>query len=101
VEKLDGLNGMKKLRVLYLSNNNIKNFDELIKLKDLPALEELLLLGNPMYATCARSLPCAASGCLCRSTLPLCAAALALTVNSVCCVCTGTKDWRSSSGELR
>lgn len=49
IEKLDGLLNMQKLRVLYLSNNNIKSFDELLKLKELPALEELLLLGNPMY----------------------------------------------------
>jgi dynein light chain 1 len=49
IEKCDGLNGMRKLRVIYMSNNNIKSFDELSKLRDLPALEELLLIGNPMY----------------------------------------------------
>lgn len=49
IEKLDGLNGCKKLRIIYLSNNMVKNFDELLKLRDLPALEELLLVGNPMY----------------------------------------------------
>ena len=49
IDKLEGLTGMRKLRVLYLSNNAIKNFDELIKLRELPALEDLLLLGNPCY----------------------------------------------------
>lgn len=49
IEKLDGLSGMRKLRLIYLSNNSIKSFDELSKLRDLPALEELLLVGNPMY----------------------------------------------------
>jgi len=49
IEKLDGLSALKKLRVLYISNNKIKRFDELLRLKDLPELEELLLLGNPCY----------------------------------------------------
>ena len=49
IDKLDGLNGMKRLRVLYLSNNAIKSFDELLKLRELPALEDILLLGNPCY----------------------------------------------------
>lgn len=49
IDKLEGLTGMRKLRVLYLSNNAIKNFDELLKLRELPSLEELLLIGNPCY----------------------------------------------------
>jgi dynein light chain 1 len=49
IDKLDGLTGLRKLRLIYLSNNNLKSFDELSKLRDLPALEELLLIGNPMY----------------------------------------------------
>jgi dynein axonemal light chain 1 len=49
IDKLDGLTGMKRLRVLYLSNNTIKNFDELLKLRELPALEDILLVGNPCY----------------------------------------------------
>ncbi len=49
IERLDGLTGLNKLRVLYLSNNKIKEWDELLKLRELPALQELLLLGNPMY----------------------------------------------------
>jgi dynein light chain 1, axonemal len=49
IEKLDGLNVLRNLRVLYVSNNNIKNWDELEKLRELPKLEELLLVGNPIY----------------------------------------------------
>ena len=49
IDKLDGLTGMRKLRLIYMSNNNLKSFDELSKLRDLPALEELLLVGNPLY----------------------------------------------------
>jgi len=49
IEKLDGLSGMNRLRVLFLSNNKIKTFDELLKLRECPALEEILLLGNSCY----------------------------------------------------
>ena len=49
IDKLEGLTGMKRLRVLYLSNNAVKSFDELLKLRELPALEDILLLGNPCY----------------------------------------------------
>jgi dynein light chain 1 len=49
VDRLDGLKNLKKLRVLYMSNNKISNFDELLKLHDLPKLEDLLLINNPIY----------------------------------------------------
>ena len=51
IDKLDGFTvPMRRLRVLYLSNNAVKSFDELAKLRDpCPVLEELLLLGNPCY----------------------------------------------------
>lgn len=49
IDKLDGLNTLKKLRILYLSNNLIKNFDELTKLRECSSLEDLLLRGNPCY----------------------------------------------------
>lgn len=55
IEKMDGVNVLKNLRVLYLSNNNIKNWDELEKLRDLPKLEELLLVGNPIYEDLKKS----------------------------------------------
>lgn len=49
IDKLDGIQVCRKLKVLYISNNLIRNFDELVKLRELPALEELLLVGNPVY----------------------------------------------------
>jgi dynein light chain 1 len=49
IDKLDGLSALKRLRVLYLSNNAVRSFDELIKLRELPALEDVLLIGNPIY----------------------------------------------------
>jgi len=36
--------------VLYASNNKIKDWDEIDKLKELPELQQLLLLGNPIAA---------------------------------------------------
>lgn len=49
IEKVDGIQMCKKLKVLYMSNNKLKGFDELTKLRELPLLEELLLVGNPCY----------------------------------------------------
>ncbi|KAJ3082792.1 Dynein light chain 1, axonemal [Quaeritorhiza haematococci] len=48
IEKLNGIECCKKLKVLYASNNKIKAWDGVMPLKDLPALEELLLFGNPL-----------------------------------------------------
>jgi len=52
VDKLDGLKNLKKLKKLYIGNNKIRRFDELVALKDLPVLEDLLLVGNPIYDEC-------------------------------------------------
>lgn len=49
IEKLDGFSSMRCLRTIFMSNNHIKNFDELLKLATLDKLEKLLLLGNPCY----------------------------------------------------
>ncbi|GMI42645.1 hypothetical protein TeGR_g12213, partial [Tetraparma gracilis] len=49
VTTLDGLDVCKNLQCLYISNNNIKNWAELDKLKDLPALRDILLVGNEIY----------------------------------------------------
>eukprot|EP00794_Sanderia_malayensis_P020426 gene20426-22439_t len=48
VEKLKGIGVLKKLKVLYMSNNSVKSMDEFIKLADLPNLEDLLFVGNPL-----------------------------------------------------
>lgn len=49
IAKLGGLGSMKKLKVLYIGNNLINDWnelDELAKLKD--TLEKLVLGGNPI-----------------------------------------------------
>ncbi|CAH8598980.1 unnamed protein product [Schistosoma turkestanicum] len=48
IEKLKGINVLKKLKVLYMSNNVVKDWGEFQKLAELPVLEDLLFLGNPL-----------------------------------------------------
>ena len=38
-----------KLTTLFISNNRIKNWDEIDKLKDLPEIANVLFIGNPIY----------------------------------------------------
>jgi hypothetical protein len=45
-----GIERCGKLRILLLSNNKIKDYSELERLAGLGALEDLLLVGNPVYA---------------------------------------------------
>merc|ERR1711976_856972 len=48
IEKLKGINVLKKMKVLYMSNNLVKDWGEFGKLADLPCLEDLLFVGNPL-----------------------------------------------------
>lgn len=48
IEKLKGVGVLKKLKVLYMSNNAVKAMEEFTRLSDLPALEDLLFVGNPL-----------------------------------------------------
>jgi len=48
IEKLKGINVLKKLQILYMSNNHVKDWSEFSKLQDLPQLEDLLFVGNPL-----------------------------------------------------
>uniref|UniRef100_A0A4W4E8W8 Dynein axonemal light chain 1 n=2 Tax=Electrophorus electricus TaxID=8005 RepID=A0A4W4E8W8_ELEEL len=48
IEKLKGIHVMKKLRVLYISNNLVKEWGEFVKLADLPSLVDLVFVGNPL-----------------------------------------------------
>lgn len=48
IEKLKGLAGLKKLRILYLSNNQVKDWQEFNRLQEIPTLENLLFMGNPL-----------------------------------------------------
>eukprot|EP00397_Hematodinium_sp_SG-2012_P064759 GEMP01092269.1.p1 GENE.GEMP01092269.1~~GEMP01092269.1.p1 ORF type:complete len:267 (+),score=49.73 GEMP01092269.1:33-833(+) len=49
ISTLDGLHPCVKLETLFISNNKINNWDELGKLTQLPALINVLLIGNPIY----------------------------------------------------
>jgi len=48
IEKLVGINLLKKLRVLYMSNNRVKEWAELERLTELPELEDLHFVANPL-----------------------------------------------------
>ncbi|KAL5039058.1 hypothetical protein RTP6_006275 [Batrachochytrium dendrobatidis] len=48
IEKLNGVEVCKKLKILYASNNKIKAWDGLSPAQSLPALEDMLLYGNPL-----------------------------------------------------
>lgn len=48
IEKLKGINQLKKVKVLYMSNNQVKDWSEFGKLADLPCLEDLVFVGNPL-----------------------------------------------------
>ncbi len=45
---LDGLSNLKNLTTLFMSNNNLKSWAELDKLKGLEKLRDVLFIGNPM-----------------------------------------------------
>lgn len=48
IEKMKGIQAMKNLRVLYISNNLIREWNEFSKMAELPNLRELLFVGNPL-----------------------------------------------------
>lgn len=48
IEKLKGIQCMKKLRVLYMSNNLVKEWGEFVRLAELPRLADLVFVGNPL-----------------------------------------------------
>ncbi|WIA21324.1 hypothetical protein OEZ85_000552 [Tetradesmus obliquus] len=49
IEKLGGVERLGQLRVLFLSNNKIRDWSEVERLAALERLEDLLLVGNPLY----------------------------------------------------
>lgn len=49
IEKLSGVEKLGQLRVLFLSNNKIKDWTEIDRLAAAERLEDLLLVGNPLY----------------------------------------------------
>lgn len=48
IEKLKGIQVLKRLRILCLSNNAVKEWPEFNRLQELPALESLVFVGNPL-----------------------------------------------------
>ena len=48
IEKLKGIEQMKKLKVLYIGNNLVKDWSEFGKLNSVSSLEDLLFFGNPL-----------------------------------------------------
>ncbi|XDB65704.1 hypothetical protein AB1E18_019013 [Capra hircus] len=46
IEKLKGTHVMKELKILYMSNNLVKDWAEFVKLAELPCLEDLVFVGN-------------------------------------------------------
>lgn len=50
ITSLDGLQGLINLTTLYLSNNKIKDWNELDKIAGLANLKDILLYNNPIYA---------------------------------------------------
>ncbi|KAL7452287.1 hypothetical protein ACHAWC_004016, partial [Mediolabrus comicus] len=53
IASLDGLSCLSNLTTLYCSNNLIKSFSELDKLKANEQLRDVLFIGNPMYSEVA------------------------------------------------
>jgi len=49
ISSLDGLASLTKLTTLFISNNQIKAWNEIDKLAALPNLRDVLMLGNPVY----------------------------------------------------
>ena len=49
IDRLEGLQPCFKLHTFYASNNKISKWEEVSKLANLPALNNLLLVGNPVY----------------------------------------------------
>lgn len=45
---VSGVNIFRALKVLYMSNNLVKDWSEFQKLQEIPMLEELLFGGNPL-----------------------------------------------------
>lgn len=50
IEKLNNLSKLEKLKVIYLAYNKISNWNEVDKLRENPALEKTVMLGNPIYS---------------------------------------------------
>ena len=59
---LAGIEKLHNLQVLYMSNNRIDKWPEVERLKELPKLRDLLMVGNPLYKKARRTAPGAREG---------------------------------------
>ncbi|XP_076231101.1 dynein axonemal light chain 1 [Calliopsis andreniformis] len=48
IEKIKGVSVLKALKVLYMSNNLVKDWAEFNRLQEIPHLEDLLFINNPI-----------------------------------------------------
>ncbi|KAL6422700.1 hypothetical protein ACFW04_010739 [Cataglyphis niger] len=48
IEKIKGVNALKALRVLYMGNNLVKDWAEFNRLQEIPNLQDLLFINNPI-----------------------------------------------------
>lgn len=48
IEKLKGIQVLRRLRILCMSNNLVKEWVEFNRLQELPGLESLVFVGNPL-----------------------------------------------------
>ncbi|KYM95479.1 Dynein light chain 1, axonemal, partial [Cyphomyrmex costatus] len=48
IEKIKGVNALKALKVLYMGNNLVKDWAEFNRLQEIPTLQDLLFINNPI-----------------------------------------------------
>ncbi|XP_076681375.1 dynein axonemal light chain 1 isoform X2 [Andrena cerasifolii] len=48
IEKIKGVNVLRALKVLYMSNNLVKDWAEFNRLQEIPQLQDLLFINNPI-----------------------------------------------------
>eukprot|EP00050_Salpingoeca_kvevrii_P022989 m.135939 g.135939 ORF g.135939 m.135939 type:complete len:188 (-) comp9897_c0_seq2:330-893(-) len=53
IEKLKGVQVLTKCKVLYMSNNKVKDWKEFQLLAEMPSLVELVFIGNPLQEAAA------------------------------------------------
>ena len=49
IERMKGINVLRKLAVLYMSNNVVKDWSEFTKLNELPNLVDLVFVGKSCH----------------------------------------------------
>jgi len=49
IEKMKGIQAMRNLCVLYMSNNLVREWNEFARLQELANLRDLVFVGNPLY----------------------------------------------------